>query len=336
MTTATQEANGTRTVYDVRGMDCAECARSVATAVERLPGVTAANVNFGAGTLTVDADEHSTVDLTPRVLHAVEVAGYRAVSRDSEARIESGALLQERRAQLAVSAVGLWLVGAVVSVMLERYDLARFIYAAAVVAGAWTFGRAAWMALRHRRIDMNVLMSVAIVGAILLGDWAEAAAAAALFAIGNLAQSLTLDRTRNALSSLSKLSPSEAWRVRDGREELVAVEQLVPGDSIRVRPGERFPIDGMFIEGSTAVDESLITGESMPVGKQPGSAVFAGSLNGSGSVLIEATHTVAESTLAQMAELVDQARGGRVHFFFNDAASTEIYTPAVVVLAALL
>ncbi|MEZ4506238.1 MAG: cation transporter [Thermomicrobiales bacterium] len=105
MNAPAQEAAGTRTVYDVRGMDCAECARSVATAVERLPGVAAATVNFGAGTLTVETDSRSQVDVTPRVLHAVEVAGYRAVSRGAARASETPSLLADRRSQLAIAAV---------------------------------------------------------------------------------------------------------------------------------------------------------------------------------------------------------------------------------------
>jgi len=212
MTATMSEPPEARTVYDVRGMDCAECARSVATAVERLPGVASAQVNFGAGTLTVEAAESSQVDLTPRVLHAVEVAGYRAVSRDETAQPAAASVFSDRRARLAIGAVALWIAGAIISVALGQPEIARVLYGAAVAAGAWTFGRAALMAVRVRRIDMNVLMITAIIGALLLGDWAEAAAASALFAIGNLAQSLTFDRTRNALSSLSRLTPSEGLR----------------------------------------------------------------------------------------------------------------------------
>ncbi|MEZ4665982.1 MAG: cation-translocating P-type ATPase [Thermomicrobiales bacterium] len=336
MNAPAQEAAGTRTVYDVRGMDCAECARSVATAVERLPGVAAATVNFGAGTLTVETDSRSQVDVTPRVLHAVEVAGYRAVSRGAARASETPSLLADRRSQLAIAAVVLWILGGAISLIGDRPDVARIAYAAAVVAGAWTFGRAALQAARNRRIDMNVLMTLAILGALLLGDWAEAAAAAALFAIGNLAQSLTFDRTRSALSSLATLAPSEALRVTNGNEELVSVESLVAGDRIRVRPGERFPADGVLDEGATTVDESLITGESLPADKFPGSQVYAGSLNGSGSVVVRVSCTAAESTLANIVELVEAARGGRGHAEQTIDRFAAIYTPVVVGAAVLV
>lgn len=336
MSTPTIDLDNRRAIYDVRGMDCAECARSVATAVERLPGVASAQVNFGAGTLTVEADESSQVDLNPRVLHAVEVAGYRAVSRDDKTIQPRESIFADRRAKLAIASVVLWIVAAMVSVIADRPDLARFGYGLAVVAGAWTFGRAALMAARVRRIDMNSLMTTAIIGALLLGDWAEAAAAAALFAIGNLAQSLTFDRTRNALSSLSNLTPTEALRVIDGREELTPVEKLGPGDLIRVRPGERFPIDGIIAEGTTTVDESLITGESLPADKQLGSQVYGGALNGSGSVLVRVVHPASESTLAQIVDLVETARGGRGHAEQTIDRFARIYTPVVVGLAVLV
>lgn len=336
MTASASEIEGTRTVFDVRGMDCTECARSVATAVERLPGVAAANVNFGAGTLTVDAEANSQVDLTPRILHAVEVAGYRAVSHDAAAVPSSESILENPRARLAVASAAFWLVGATLSVVFDRRSAADVAYGLAVLAGGWSFSRAAVQAIRGRRIDMNVLMTVAILGALLLGDWAEAAAAAALFAIGNLAQSLTFDRTRNALSSLSSLTPEEALQVLDGFEMLVPVEQLAVGDVVRVRPGERFPIDGLISEGATTADESLITGESMPSDKQSGSRVYAGSLNGPGSVTVEVLHPATESTLAQIVELVNAARGGRGHAEQTIDRFAAIYTPAVVGMAALL
>lgn len=336
MSTTTIDCDNRRAVYDVRGMDCAECARSVATAVERLPGIASAQVNFGAGTLTVEADESSQVDLNPRVLHAVEVAGYRAVSRDDKTVQPRASIFADRRAKLAIASILLWIVAAAVSVIADRPDLARFGYGLAVIAGAWTFGRAALMAVRVRRIDMNVLMITAIIGALLLGDWAEAAAAAALFAIGNLAQSLTFDRTRSALSSLSNLTPTEALRVIDGREELTAVDKLGPGDLIRVRPGERFPIDGIIAEGTTTVDESLITGESLPTDKQLGSQVYAGVLNGSGSVLVNVVHPASESTLAQIVDLVETARGGRGHAEQTIDRFARIYTPVVVGLAVFV
>ncbi|HET9660211.1 MAG TPA: cation-translocating P-type ATPase [Thermomicrobiales bacterium] len=334
--TAPIELAGKRTIYDVRGMDCAECARSVATAVERLPGVATAQVNFGAGTLTVEAEASSRTDLTPRVLHAVEVAGYRAATRGGAVARPKESVLSNRRAQLAIAAVGLWIAGAIVSVVLDLPAWAVVPYALAVIAGGYTFGRAALMAVRVRRIDMNVLMAVAIVGAMLLGDWAEAAAAAALFAIGNLAQSLTFDRTRSALSSLSTLTPSEALRLVDGREERTPVDLLMPGERVRVRPGERFPLDGVIAEGATTVDESLITGESLPSDKRLGSQVYAGALNGSGSVVVEVTHTAATSTISQIVDLVETARGGRGHAEQTIDRFAALYTPAVVGLAVLL
>ena len=184
---------------------------------------------------------------------------------------------------------------------------------------------------------MNVLMTVAILGALLLGDWAEAAAAAALFAIGNLAQSLTFDRTRNALSSLSTFGTVRGDSAdRRARRRWCRSIASLRAMSIRVKPGERFPIDGIISEGATTVDESLITGESLPADKRSGSQVFAGSLNGSGSVVVEVTRTAAESTLANIVDLVEEARGGRGHAEQTIDRFAAIYTPVVVGLAALL
>ncbi len=287
----------TTTVFDVRGMDCASCAKTVETAVERLPGVAAASVNFGAATLTVEATANSQVDLMPRVTHAVEMAGYRAISRQGRSVMKAPPIWQDRRFQFALVSLVLWLFGAALSVGFDIPEGAKIAYVGAAAVGLWTFGRPALMAIQNRRLDMNVLMSLAVIGALLLGDWAEAAAAAALFAIGNVAQNLTFDRTRNALASLAQLTPPEASRIRNGQEELVSVEVLEVGDVVRVRPGQRFPIDGFIAEGTSYVDESLITGESVPAEKGVGSTVYAGALNGAGSVTVDVSRTVADSTL---------------------------------------
>lgn len=330
MSQADAMRSGTRTVFDVRGMDCAECARSVAVAVERLPGVESATVNFGAGTLIVEAEPNGFVDLAPRVIHAVEVAGYRAVSRTGPRQTRSApSLWRDRRARLSVGAVLFWLGGFLAG--LAWHDLGRALYLAAIIAGGSTFARPAIGALRNRRLDMNVLMSLAVAGAFFLGDWSEAAAAAALFAIGNLAQSLTLDRTRDAVAKLGQLMPDEANRLNGSREERVSVDSLVVGDVLRVRPGERFPLDATIIEGSTTVDDSLITGESIPVDKPVGAAVYAGTLNGPGTVTVEVSAPAAESTLSRVVELVEEARAGRGRSEQTIDRFAALYTPIVVV-----
>jgi Zn2+/Cd2+-exporting ATPase len=165
-------------------------------------------------------------------------------------------------------------------------------------------------ALRQRRLDVNVLMILAAIGAASIDYWAEGATLLFLFSLSNTLQSYAMERSRNAIRALMKLRPSEALRrAADGREELVPIEQLAIGDTILVKPGERIAMDGRIAQGNSAVDQSAITGESMPVDKTVGDDVFAGSMNQQGALEIRVTHLAEDTTLARVIGLVEQAQG---------------------------
>ena len=184
---------------------------------------------------------------------------------------------------------------------------------------------------------MNVLMTVSAVGAALLGEWGEGAAVVVLFALGGALQARTLERTRGAIRGLMALSPATASRVeRSGTENRVPVELLAVGDLVRVRPGERIPADGVVVEGTSAVDQSPITGESMPADKAPGDDCFAGTVNGPGALLLRVTHAAADSTLARVIHLVEEAQGSKAPAQLSVDRFAAFYTPAVIAGAVLL
>jgi Cd2+/Zn2+-exporting ATPase len=163
-------------------------------------------------------------------------------------------------------------------------------------------------ALRRRQLSVDLLMILAAVGAAYLGDWAEGAILLFLFTLSGALETYAFYRTHHSIESLVQLRPLEALRVRGGEEVRVAIAYLQPGDLVRVRPGERIPVDGEIIEGETSVDEATLTGESRPVGKAEGSPVFAGTLNGSGSVLVRMTRAVADTTLERIIRMVREAQ----------------------------
>jgi Cd2+/Zn2+-exporting ATPase len=190
---------------------------------------------------------------------------------------------------------------------------------------------------RAGRLDMNVLMSVSAIGAAVLGEWGEGAAVVVLFALGGALQSRTLERTRGAIRGLMALSPATASRVdAAGAETTVSVEALAVGDLVRVRPGERVPADGVVVEGISAVDQSPITGESMPADKAPGDDCFAGTVNGPGALLLRVSREAADSTLARVIHLVEEAQGSKAPAQQMVDRFAAIYTPAVIVGAVLL
>ncbi len=193
-----------------------------------------------------------------------------------------------------------------------RLDPAGSVLLAAALIGGWNFFPAGIRAVRRLRLDMNFLMTVAIVGAVLIGEPIEAAAIAALFSFAELLEASAVARARRSVEELVRLTPERANVVRDdGSEESVPTAELREGHRVRVRPGEKIPIDGTVIDGESTVNEATVTGESVPVAKTRGSAVFAGTLAVEGYLEIEATTHAGDTTLDRIVRLVREAQARR-------------------------
>ncbi|MGH7547491.1 MAG: heavy metal translocating P-type ATPase [Gemmatimonadales bacterium] len=250
-------------------------------------------------------------------------------------------------AQRTYAAGMLWAAGLVVSWLAGapdragwlaiRLDLAGVLYTAASAAGGWNFFGAGLRAARTLHLDMNFLMSAAIVGAILIGEPFEAATLAFLFSLAELLERYAVDRGRRSIEELVKLAPERADRLRpDGSTESVPVAELRVGDRFRIRPGDKIPADGRVTAGSSAVNEATITGESLPHGKEVGDPVFAATLNAEGALDVEVTADAAHSTLARIVQLVreGEARRAPIEQFVKRFA--RVYTPAVTSAAVLV
>jgi Cd2+/Zn2+-exporting ATPase len=324
-------------VFDVAGMDCGDCARSVERVVGVLPGIDAAQVAFATGTLTVSTTSGDP-DLVRSIDAAVERAGYSATLRTGAgpARIADTPWWQNRKLLLALPAAVTWAIAFWLSHWggEERIGDTLFILTA-VIAGIPVY-RAAIAAMRARRLDMNGLMSISIIGAGLLGDWQEGALVVVLFTIGTTLQGMAFDHTRRAIRSLLDVSPDEATVVRDGVERTVRTSSLVPGDSVRVRPGNRVPTDGIVRFGSSAIDQAAITGESIPVMKGVGDDVYGGTVNGAGMIEFDVTKASSESTLSGIVRLVEEAQAQRAPTQALIDRFAAVYTPVVVAFAAII
>ncbi len=216
-----------------------------------------------------------------------------------------------------------------------RLDPAGSVLLAAALIGGWNFFPAGIRAVRRLRLDMNFLMTVAIVGAVLIGEPIEAAAIAALFSFAELLEASAVARARRSVEELVRLTPERANVVRDdGSEESVPTAELREGHRVRVRPGEKIPIDGTVIDGESTVNEATVTGESVPVAKTRGSAVFAGTLAVEGYLEIEATTHAGDTTLDRIVRLVREAQARRAPIEQFVARFARYYTPAVTALAA--
>lgn len=206
----------------------------------------------------------------------------------------------------------------------------------AVLAGGWETGRKGLRALARLRFDMNALMTIAVTGALIIGEWTEAAVVAWLFGVSEFLEGYTVRRARASLRSLLDLTPPQARRLTPAGEETVAVAALTPGDRIVVRPGERIAADGVVAAGQAAVNQAAVTGESVPVARGPGDTVFAGTINENGLLEIEVSKPATDSLVARMLTLVEEAQSQRapVQAFINRFAA--VYTPIVLVFAVLV
>ncbi|WP_376739005.1 heavy metal translocating P-type ATPase [Pseudomonas luteola] len=214
-----------------------------------------------------------------------------------------------------------------------KFAVAFLALAAIALAGLPAY-RKGWIAIRQRTLNINALMSIAVTGALLIGHWPEAAMVSVLFAIAEVIEARSLDRARNAIQGLLALTPENATvRQADGTWATLPAKQVLPGALIRVRPGERIALDGEVESGQSGVNQAPITGESLPVDKAPGDTVFAGTINGEGSLEYRVIHRANESTLARIIHAVEQAQSARAPTQRFVDRFSRLYTPAVVLIA---
>jgi len=215
--------------------------------------------------------------------------------------------------------------------------LSRLLYGLAIIIGGWFIAPKAWLAARRLRPDMNLLMTVAVIGAIVIGEWFEAATVAFLFALALALESWSIGRARRAVESLMALAPPIA-RVMEinGRFREVPPDDVPVGSRVLVRPGEKIPLDGRVRQGRSAVNQAPITGESTPVDKEAGAVVFAGTINGDGAIEVETTKPADDTTLAHIIRLVGDAQSRRAPAEQWVEGFARIYTPAIFLLATLV
>lgn len=210
----------------------------------------------------------------------------------------------------------------------------KTLYGLSILAGGWYVLPKAWRAFYGLRPDMNLLMTIAVAGAIGIGEWFEAATVTFLFALSLALESWSVGRARKAVQTLMELTPPVArWKREDGREEVIPAEQMPVGAIFVVRPGERFPLDGRVVRGSSYVNQAPITGESIPVWKCPGDEVFAGTVNGDSALEVQCTKPAPETTLAHIIRMVSEAQARRAPSEKWVDQFARVYTPIVLALA---
>ncbi len=281
----------------VNGMSCASCARAVEKSLCAVPGVEKASVNFVSKTAVIDlpdaaASEQSLID-------AIKRAGYSARLPVRDRDLEEGRAA--RRALVKVIGAGAllfmgWLLGATTLVLI------------ALVLAAWPICHRAIRALLAKRLDADVLVAIAVIAAASVGEFVAAGEVAFIMLLGAQLEEYTVRRARRSLGGLLSLVPPTARVRREGKEAEVAASELRMGDVVVVRAGERVPVDGVVQSGMASVNQAPVTGESMPVDKSEGDEVFVGTLAETGALIIEAKRVGEDTTLARIAQLVEQAQ----------------------------
>ena len=315
-------------VFRVEGMDCNEEVVILERRLKPLDGLEAVSADLIGQRLHVKYDAARLS--TAAIVDAVGQTGMR-MWLEHEEPADGGADIAWRW-RLMVAAAGAIAAGLAAGA-LGRPMLAAACFTAAAIAGGIFPARRAITAIRSRTLDINTLMVVAVAGALLLGEWLEAASVVFLFAVAQWLEVRTLERARQAIRALMDLSPREAIVRRGGVEHHVAVDDIRVGDQMMVRPGDKVPLDGIVMAGTSDVNEAPLTGESLPADKVPGDEVFAGTINGHGALDVRVTRVVRDTRLARVIHLVETAQASRapVQSFVDRFA--RIYTPVVLILA---
>ncbi|GCF12704.1 cadmium-transporting ATPase [Haloarcula mannanilytica] len=352
--------DGSETVrFSVPEMDCASCAGKVESALGDVAGLRAVETHPTTGTAVVTYDRNATTESD--IVAAIESAGYEVTETTGEGETtgqpdENGSIWTSPRAlKTWVSGVFVALglvfflefllpganaqVGSVLGSPLYVDDI---LFLIAVATGGQEILRGGYYSLRNRNLDIDLLMSIAILGALTaslaFGEalYFEAATLAFLFSVAELLERYSMDRARNSLEELMDLSPDEATVKRDGAEQVLPVDDVQVGDVVVIRPGEKIPMDGEVIDGTSAVNQAPITGESVPVDKTEGDEVYAGTINEEGYLEVQVTAAASDNTLSRIVQMVEDAQSNKTEREQFVERFSSYYTPVVVAFAVLV
>ena len=314
--------------YRVQGLSCTNCAATFEKNVKELPGVEDAIVNFGASKIVVKGNT---------TIEELEKAGAfenLLIRTEKERQIERVPFWRQKETikvyLAAIIVVISWLLSG------EFKSLSIVGYALSIVIGGYSLFITGLKNLIKFRFDMKTLMTIAIIGAAIIGEWLEGATVVILFAISEALERYSMDKARQSIESLMDLSPKEALVRRNSQEQWISVEDIRIHDIVVVKPGGKIPMDGVIVKGNSSINQAAITGESVPVTKGKGEEVFAGTLNGEGLVEIKVTKLVEDTTLAKIIHLVEEAQAERAPSQQFVDRFAKFYTPAILVIALFI
>ncbi|MDN3956337.1 heavy metal translocating P-type ATPase [Sporolactobacillus laevolacticus] len=317
--------------YRVQGFDCIECANKFEKNVKRLDGVLDAKVNFGASKIMVTGST---------TIEALEKAGAfesLKIRNEADQTIEHEPFWkQKENFKVYISAVLLiisWLLGKQYG---EQHIFPTIGFLAAIIIGGYSLFIEGFKNLIRLDFDMDTLMTIAIIGAAAIGKWEEGATVVILFAISEALEGYSADKARHSIQSLMNIAPKETLIRRNGQELVVPVEAVQVGDTMIVKPGQKLAMDGVVTKGTSTLNQSAITGESIPLTKTIDDEVFAGTLNEEGLLEVKVTKRVEDTTLSKIIHLVEESQAQKAHSQTFVDRFAKVYTPAIIIFAVLL
>ena len=318
--------------YRVEGLSCTNCAGKFEKNVKEIPGVTDAKVNFGAGKIAVEGTA---------TIEEIESAGafenliiQDEADKTNKEKVKEPFLKRNWTLIVAVILIGIAFYFRLTQGEESAISIGFFV--SAIVIGGFNLFIEGIKDLLKLEFSMEVLMTVAIIGASIIGEWAEGSIVVILFAISEALERFSMDKARQSIRSLMDIAPKEALIRRGNQEQTIPVADIQIGDVMLIKPGQKIAMDGVVIKGHSAVNQAAITGESVPVDKQVNDDIFAGTLNEEGALEVEVTKHVNDTTIAKIIHLVEEAQGERAPAQAFVDTFAKYYTPAIMAISALI
>lgn len=321
-----------KTDYRLQNLSCASCAAKFEKNIQALPAVQEVQLNFGASKLSVIGDV---------AIEDLEAAGAFddiKVIPANESRIEPMLPFYKRKENIVtVLSFAFLLIGAILSFKYgETYPSAIVLFAISIAIGGASMFKTGIKNLVRFDFDMKTLMTIAIIGAAIIGEWREGAVIVFLFAVSEALEAYSMNKARQSIRSLMDIAPPSATVKRDGKQLALLTEEILIGDILIVKPGEKIAMDGEVLTGSSTINQAAITGESVPVLKEQGDEVFAGTLNEEGALEIKVTKLVGDTAIAKIIHLVEEAQAEKAPSQKFVDRFAKYYTPAIMIIAVLV
>lgn len=333
-------------VFRLEGRACEACAQVLESKLEKAKGIHRATASYIGGVISVSYDDEQTSP--EQVMEKMKKLGARIrpieealteedeeaalARRDWKERIKFW--LRDERLELILTVTAF--ISMVLGLVFQNYSAGNLFYLVSYISGGWFGVQAGWQSLRHGKVDIDLLMILAAVGAAVVGDFWEGAMLLFLFSFSNVLQTFAIGKTRKAIKSLAKMRPQTAIVAKGDKTQVTPIEKVLLGEHILIRPGDLIPLDGKVVSGESSIDQSSVTGESMPVDKVEGDMVFAGTINQQGSLTVEVTKLAKDSTITKLITMVEEAQSEKAKTQrFLDRAG-QIYAVGVIAFTICL